>query len=504
MIAQINLFFNFNIPSFSNNCYYINMENKPKLTVSGYRGIWGESLTPGIVESYVKAFIKFVKENINDNPTILIGRDGRESGPQIKEVIIEIFKKENISFVDGDILPTPTVLFAVKKHGYDSAIIITASHNPREYNGLKFVTNKALFTNEEEVKKIKENYKIISNKFFFGSLFSSARIFSCWKISLLGPSACARLPKTTSSLSNFPIFPQEHADQILKNINIEAIRSKKWKVAVDMINASACVLDPYLFEKLGVELVPLNNIPDGNFGHKPEPLKENLGDIANLVKEKNCNLGFAHDPDADRLVVINEEGIMISEEYTLALGVEAIMSRPENKGKNIVINMSTSQMNKDIALKYEGLCIRTKVGEANVVSGIEKNKAVIGGEGGGGVIYPTINMARDSFVSLALILELLAERNQTVSECIKSLPKYEVRKDKMPISGDLQEMYSKMKIYFKDAEVNELDGLRLDFSDSSWIHLRPSNTEPIIRLIGEAKNKERIESLFEETKSVIS
>jgi len=298
-----------------------------------------------------------------------------------------------------------------------------------------------------------------------------------------------------------PNFTKEHADQIIKHINIEAIKARKFKVAVDMINASACVLDPYLFEKLGIELVPLNNIPNGVFGHKPEPLRENLGDVANLVKEKGCDLGFAHDPDADRLVVINEEGVVISEEYTLALGVEAILSKnPNNK---VVVNMSTSQMNKDIAEKYNGTCIRTKVGEANVVAGIIENDAIIGGEGGGGIIYPIMNMARDSFVSLSLILELLAERKQTVSECIKSLPLYEVRKDKMPISGDLEVMYSKMKNQFSDAKVNELDGLRLDFSDSSWIHLRPSNTEPIIRLIGEAKTKERIDELFEEVKRII-
>jgi phosphomannomutase len=478
------------------------MKTEPKLTVSGYRGIWGESLNNQIVENYTRAFIKFIKDNFKENPTILIGRDGRESGPQIKKIIIEIFKKYNIDYIDGDILPTPTVLFAIKKHSYDGAIIITASHNPREYNGLKFVTDKALFTNEKEVEMIKENLKEISSrkKFSLGSLFSSAQIFSCWKISLLGPSTCARLPKTTSSQSN---FFQEHADLILKNIDLELIKSKKWKVAVDMINASACVLDPYLFQKLGVELIPLNNIPDGKFGHKPEPLRENLEDIGKLVKEKNCNLGFAHDPDADRLVIIDENGDVVFEEYTLSFGVEAIMSRPENYGKNVVINMSSSKMSEDIAEKYGGKCFRTKVGEANVVSGIEKYNAVIGGEGGGGVIYPSINMARDSFVSLALILELLAKRNQTVSECVKTLPKYEMLKDKIPVSGSLEEMYKKMKTYFKDCQINESDGLRLDFSDKTWIHLRPSNTEPIIRLYGEATNKERIAKLFEETKKVI-
>jgi len=489
------------------------MENTPKLTVSGYRGIWGESLTNEIVVNYVKAFIKFVKENIKENPTILLGRDGRESGPEIKKTIIKTLSELGVNFIDGDILPTPTVLFAVRKHGYDSAIIITASHNPREYNGLKFVTNKALFTNEQEVEKIKKNYEEILEKKLRQNIPSEST-----DIFLLKNSSCShrRAPKSfiRNILSSFfahkNILPQdfnlprEHANQIIKNIDVEKIKAHKFKVAVDMINASACVLDPYLFEKLGVELVPLNNIPDGKFAHKPEPVRENLEDIARLVKEKGCNLGFAHDPDADRLVIINEFGEVIFEEYTLALGVEAIMSRPENKGKNVVINMSTSQMNKDIAEKYGGKCIRTKVGEANVVTGIEKNNAIIGGEGGGGIIYPTINMARDSFVSLALILELLSNRNQTVSKCIESLPKYKMRKDKISINGNLEDLYNKMKLHFKECELNELDGLRLDFKDNSWIHLRPSNTEPIIRLFGEAKTTERISELFNETSKILA
>jgi phosphomannomutase len=486
---------------------------EPKLTISGYRGVWGESLSPIIVSNYTKAFIKFVQENISENPTILICRDGRESGPEIKQIIIKIFKKLAIRFIDGDILPTPTALFSVKNNEYSGAIIITASHNPIEYNGLKFVTNKALFTNEEEVEKIKENYKIIQKQESCQDIPSEST-----DIFLLKNSSCSRrrAPKSfiknilsrffkKNILSSFFIreisLPKKHAEQIIQNINVNAIKSRGFKVAVDMINASACVLDPYLFERLGVELVPLNNIPNGKFAHKPEPLRENLIDIGKLVIKEKCDLGFAHDPDADRLVIINEKGVVISEEYTLAFGTEAILSK--NKNNKVVINLSTSQMNKDIAEKYGGECIWTKVGEANVVAGIIKNNAIIGGEGGGGIIYPTINMARDSFVSLALILELLAERKQTVSECILTLPKYEMRKDKMPIIGDLKENYSKMKNHFKDARINELDGLRIDFTDSSWIHLRPSNTEPIIRLIGEAKTKERIESLFEEVKFIV-
>ena len=475
------------------------MQNQPKLTVSGYRGIWGESLNTEIVQDFTKAFIKFTQESFNKNPTILIGRDGRESGPEIKKIIIEVFNNLKVDFVDGDILPTPTVLFAVNKHKYDGAIKITASHNPIEYNGLKFVTNKALFTNEEEVEKIKNNY---------GKEQSDRKLVVLGKLAQADePSRenfqqkIIRVDENNKQREDFSFLKKEHVDQIIANINIEKIRSRKFKVAVDMINASACVVDPYLFEQLGAELIPLNNIPNGIFAHKPEPLKENLSEIEQLVKTSGADIGFAHDPDADRLVVINENGNVVGEEYTLALGVEAILSK--NHKNKVVINMSTSQMNKDIAEKYDGICIRTKVGEANVVNGIIENKAIIGGEGGGGIIYPAINMARDSFVSLAVILELLAERNQTISECIETLPKYEVRKDKMPIEGDLQEKYSKMKNHFVDAKVNELDGLRLDFSDSSWIHLRPSNTEPIIRMIGEAKTKERIDSLFKETKNII-
>jgi len=292
-----------------------------------------------------------------------------------------------------------------------------------------------------------------------------------------------------------PNFTKEHVDQILAHVNIEAIRARKFKVAVDMINASACVMDPYLFEQLGVELIPLNNIPNGKFAHKPEPIKENLGDIANLIKEFKADLGFAHDPDADRLVIINENGEVISEEYSLALGIENILSK--NPGRAIVINLSTSQMSADIAKKYGSECFRTKIGEGNVVEGILSHNAIIGGEGNGGVIYPTINTVRDSFTGLSLVLELLAERKQTVSQCIATLPKYFIKKDKWSAIGkNLEEIYSKLKSHFKDTKIDEQDGLRLEFPDSSWIHLRPSNTEPIIRLFGEAKDENSIEALF--------
>lgn len=456
-----------------------------KLQVSGYRGIWGENLTEEIASKYALAFIEYIKEKTNKKyPTILIGRDGRESGPIIKKAIINKLEKQNVKIIDGDVLPTPTVLYAVRTHKYDGAIIITASHNPIEYNGLKFVMSDGFFTNENDVKNIIEKYNQIN--------IQESKTKLMYKIKNI-----LQVFKLT------PNFVKEHADHILKNIDTEKIRAKKFKVAVDMTNGASCVMDPYLFEQLGIQLLSINNIPNGKFTHKPEPLKENLEQIEKFVKENKVDIGFVQDPDADRLVVIDEHGEMISEEYTVSLGMEAILAKYPNTEQTIVINMSTSQMNTDIAHKYGGECIRAKVGEANVVSEMLKVNAIAGGEGGGGVIYPTINFARDSFVSLCLILELLAKNNKSISETVKEFPKYHMKKDKITITDSLENCYKKLKEHFKEATANELDGLRLDFADSSWIHLRPSNTEPIIRLYGEAKEKIQIENLFTETKKIL-
>lgn len=480
------------------------MQNKQRINVSGYRGIWGDTLSKEVVILYTRAFVSFLKEK-HSNPTILIGRDGRESGPEIRDIILNELKNLGVESVDGDILPTPTVLFSVRKHGYTGAIIITASHNPIEYNGIKFVNDQALFTINSEVQQINKYYEEEIEKFendrkeniASGSITESD-----------GSSTSKNLSRDllradgSNVLLKIPNFTKEHADKILESINVEAIRAKKFKVAVDMINASACVMDPYLFEQLGVEVFPLNNIPNGKFGHRPEPLRENLGDIEKLVAEKEVDVGFVHDPDADRLVVVSEKGIVVSEENSIALAIENILSK--NKGKPIVLNLSTSQRGADVAKKYGSEVFRTKIGEGFVVEGMLAHNAIIGGEGNGGIIYPTINTCRDSFTGLALILELMAERNKTISELVNEVPKYIIKKDKWSILGiNLNEMYLKLKSMFPDATYDEQDGIRFDFPDSSWLHLRPSNTEPIIRLFGEAKTQSRIDGLFEEAKKVI-
>jgi phosphomannomutase len=450
------------------------MPIKPTFTVSGYRGVWGDTMNTEIASLYARAFIKFLKiDQENIRPKILIGRDGRESGPEIKEAIIKELIKYGVDFIDGEILPTPTVMFSVRKHNYDGAIIITASHNPIEYNGLKFVNNKAFFLEESEAQRINEYIQDEEDML------------------------ADRTPGTfINEVMEIPNFTKEHADKIASSVDKELIRSKNYKVAVDMINASACEVDPYLFGELGVELIPFNNIPNGKFEHKPEPNEANLIDIADFVKHSKVDLGFAHDPDADRLVVIDENGKVVFEEYTLALCVENILS--QNPNQKVAINLSTSRISLDIAEKYEGTGYMAKVGEPNVVKEIIKNNAIIGGEGNGGVIYPTVNLARDSFIGIALILELLAKRDQKVSEIVSTLPKYFMKKAKYPMTEALDKKIAKLKEHFSDAESIEIDGVRLDFPDKAWLHLHPSNTEPIFRLYGEASSQERIDGLFKE------
>lgn len=444
---------------------------RPKFTISGYRGIWGDSLNPEIVTKYIHAFTKLLQRDAKvKNLTILIGRDGRTSGVEISNLIIDELLKLGINIVDSGILSTPTIIFAVRKHKYDGAIIITASHNPIEYNGLKFINKNALFLDLSEIGKLLKYFRLVKTK--------------------------TNIRKAGEKVLAQPNFSKEHIDKILENINVKAIRKRKFKIAVDMINGAACVENLYFFKQLDVELYPINDIPNGEFQHQPEPLAENLSGIARLVKEKKTDVGFAQDPDADRLVIVNEHGEVISEEYTLAIAVENILSKNENQ--IIAINLSSSAMNVDIARKYNSRYIFTKVGELNVVKEIISNNAIIGGEGSGGVIYPKINLARDSFVSMALILELLAKRKQTVTDLISTLPCYFIKKDKWPRRGDLKGVYRKLKLYFKGIPYVEIDGIRFNFFDGSWIHLRPSNTEPIFRLIGEAKTKKRIELLFKE------
>ena len=444
------------------------MKTQPKLTVSGYRGIWGESLNEEIASFYIESFAIFLQKR--NAKKILIGRDARISGPEIVNVAKKILTESGIDVIDGGLLPTPTVLYLVRTMKFDGALMITASHNPPQYNGIKFITDKALFTNEEEVAEISEN---------------------------LGKKSVKKNHGTYTKEEN---LGTKHINHIVENVNKDLIKEQKYTVVLDAINSVGSYLGPMLLEKLGCTVYTLNGTPDGKFAHTPEPLAENLTDLAEKVKEYKADIGFALDPDGDRLVVCDEKGVVVFEEYTLSLAIKAILAKTPG---DIVTNLSTTNTNKDLVEETGFKNFRTKVGEANVVAGIVEHNAVIGGEGGGGVIYPQINLCRDGFTGMALILESLAISKHTVSHLVGILPHYEFIKTKIPFSGNIKDIIEKMKTHFEEGVADTQDGLKVDMPDGSWIQIRASNTEPIIRIFAEAKTKEKAEQMIEDTKKIV-
>jgi phosphomannomutase len=450
------------------------MQQITTLPVSGYRGIWGQNLNPEIVRDLTRAFGVFTQKR--DGKKILIGRDARHSGEEILGIISSTLTEMGFDVVDAGIVPTPTILFLTKKKGYDGALIATASHNPPEYNGIKFVTGRGLFTTEDEAEEIVSYYSTWTSGF---------------QLETGGPSR---------TVLHEPELWREHAKHIVSCVDVEKIKNKKLKVVVDTINSTGAVVDPYFFELLGVEAIIINEIPDGNFAHMPEPLPENLKTLGEKVREVGADVGFAQDPDADRLVVCDETGKVISEEYTLALGILSVLSK--EKG-DIVINLSTSRVNELIGNKFGVKTYRSKVGEGNVVEMMQEVNALVGGEGGGGFIYPKMNEARDSLAGMATIITLLVETGQKLSEIVETLPKTYMAKTKIPAKIPFPELKPLILKGMGECEIDERDGLRLDFSDGRWVSARASNTEPIIRIMAECATEKEANELLEEVVNLV-
>lgn len=440
---------------------------QPRLTVSGYRGVWEETLTEAIARRYARAFVSVTKAT--GGTKVLVGRDGRASGPMIMNAVIAEITAAGLDVLDLGMCPTPTVLFLVKHEGAAGAMIITASHNPIEYNGLKFVNSQALFTSEAEVAALQRAFETDA------------------PLPTLEPAQ-----KKGTHISTEHLF-EKHLARLLEHTDVAAISARSFRVALDPINSVGCTTTPLLFAKLGVMASIINGEPDGLFRHEPEPLPKNLGGLGEAVRANRCDVGFAQDPDADRLVLCDEAGTILSEETTLALCFQAVLRKTPGA---VVINMSTSNQSEDAARAYGCTTIRTKVGEANVVGGILASSAVVGGEGGGGVIWPAVNLARDSYVGITLVLELMATTGKKLSTLAAELPQYAMTKKKLPITGALSDLYQKAREIFPAAACNELDGLRFDFPDRSWVHIRPSNTEPIVRIIAEAPTPEALQALL--------
>lgn len=441
-------------------------------SVSGIRGIVGESLTPENIIRHVYAFAKQLAEK-----EVVLGGDPRTSNAFIRPLVKSILTSCGKDVIDIGITPTPTVQIAVEKLKAAGGIAITASHNPIEWNGIKFMGPDGLFLPQNAVSRL------------FEVADDTQREYMGWES--LGKE---------DSYSN---AIDDHLEKIyrLPYINAEQIRKKKFRVGLDCVNGAGGLIIPKLLEHFGCEVVGLNLEPTGVFAHTPEPIPQNLKDLAKLVQENNCNIGFAVDPDVDRCAIIGNDGNPMGEEYTLAIAVKFILSQ---KLGHVVINLSTSRAIDEIVQYYNSVLVRTKVGEINVAEEMREIDAVIGGEGNGGVILPDVHLGRDAPVAVALTLQQLAEFDGTIAQFKNTLPQYYILKDKAPIGNvDPDRVMKYFSEQYKSEQLNSIDGLRIDHSDY-WIHLRKSNTEPIMRIIVESRTPEKSWQILQQTKETIS
>lgn len=446
------------------------MSDKLLKSISGIRGIVGKTLTATEVLKYSSAFGNYCKGG-----KVVLGRDTRKSGEVFRGTVLSGLLCTGCEVIDLGICPTPTVGIAVKGLKAKGGIMLTASHNPAQWNGLKFFNSDGIFLDEKESKKL-------------FTLAEKEISYSDWDA----------LGKVKLDQS----WTEKHIQRILNLAFIDKnkIKRNKFKVVLDCNNGAGSKIAPSLLKKLGCNLIELNCGLSGDFIHRPEPVPENLGLLCRKVKDTKADLGFACDPDADRLAVVSEQGVPLGEEYTLALCVNFVLSK---KLSDVAVNVSTSRVIEDIARKYGVRVFRSKVGEVYVVSLLKKIKGIIGGEGNGGVILPENHYGRDAQVGMALILQYLAESGKRISKLKESLPQYYIQKDKMRFSGDFD---AKMKRYlrkFRRAKINYLDGVKIEF-ENSWINIRKSNTEPIIRVMAEAKSQKEAERLVLKAKRELS
>ena len=451
-------------------------------SISGIRGtiggVHGENLTPIDAVNFGCAYGQWlINKNPNTKHKVIIGRDARTSGEMIQNLVQFSLISMGINIIDLGLSTTPTVELMVKKYKADGGIIITASHNPTQWNALKLLNKNGEFLNLAEGKLIVD--------------YSQNKNFSFSQVNDLGT-----LTKEKQSMN-------QHIDSVLNLnlVNVENIKSKKLKIVVDAVNSTGGIIVPDFLNKLGIEVVKLFCEPNGNFPHNPEPLKENLKEISNKVLETGADLGIAIDPDVDRLVFICENGEVFGEENTLVACSDYVLSKTPG---NTVSNLSSSRALNDITLKHNQTHYYSAVGEVNVIEKMKEVNAVIGGEGNGGIIYPESHYGRDAIVGIGLFLSLFCERNLSASNLLNTFPKYYMVKEKINLSKstNIDKIFNQIAEKYKNEKINLVDGIRIDFSES-WVQLRKSNTEPIIRIYSEAKSEERSNNLISEIKTLI-
>ncbi len=442
-------------------------------TISGFRGTIGgragENLTPQDIVECTAGFGQWILDTTG-NPNIVVGRDGRISGEIVANLVINTLRCMGISVVDLGLSTTPTVEIAVPKEQAGGGIILTASHNPREWNALKLLNNKGEFINAADGASVLE--RVANGRIDYAP------------VNQLGAY------RTDDS------YIQQHIDMILALplVDAPAIRAKNFRIVVDAINSTGALSVPPLLEALGCQVTLINGEINGQFAHNPEPLKENLGQLSSEVRMHKANLGLAVDPDVDRLVFMCEDGELFGEEYTLVAVADYLLA--QNKGGNTVSNLSSSRALRDVTLKHGGQYFASSVGEVHVVQKMKAVNALIGGEGNGGIILPDLHYGRDALVGIALFLSHLAQSGRQISTLRKTYPDYHMVKNKMecPPDGSLENIFTELQTKYRNEQVNTEDGLKIDF-ESGWVHLRPSNTEPIIRVYAESTSAVIAENL---------
>lgn len=444
-------------------------------SISGIRGTIGgapdDNLTPIDAVKFAAAYGTWLKKHIYKNRVkVVVGRDARISGEMVQNLVQYTLVGLGIDVVDIGLSTTPTVEVAVTMEQADGGIILTASHNPKHWNALKLLNSKGEFLNAQEGEEILH--------------IAAANEFTFAEVDALG------------HITHNDTYIQRHIDAVLSLLplaTLEAIRKRKFKVAVDAVNSTGGIAIPLLLERLGAEVVPLYCEPNGQFPHNPEPLKEHLSDICAKVVEVKADLGVVVDPDVDRLALITEEGEMFGEEYTLVACADYYLGK---KKGNVVSNLSSSRALRDIAEKHGVEYAAAAVGEVNVVTKMKEVNAVIGGEGNGGVIFPELHYGRDALVGVVLFLSLLVEKGITVSALRRSYPAYFMSKNKIQLTSGLNpdKVLLAMQEKYAHEQITTIDGLKIDFP-FSWVHLRKSNTEPIIRIYTEAKTQAEADAL---------
>jgi phosphomannomutase len=443
-------------------------------SISGIRGTIGgkvgDNLTPVDAVKFASAYGTFLKNTIKKKKlTVVIGRDARISGPMIHNLVVNTLVGLGIDVIDLGLSTTPTVEVAVPMEQADGGIILTASHNPKQWNALKLLNAKGEFLSGADGATILE--------------IAEAEAFDFSDVDSLG------------EITMNDAYMDIHIDEVLELplVDADAVAKRKFKVVVDGVNSSGGIIIPKLLEQMGVECVKLYCEPNGHFPHNPEPLKEHLGDICKLVLEEKADFGIVVDPDVDRLAFISNDGKMFGEEYTLVACADYVLSKTPG---NTVSNMSSSRALHDITKKHNGSYQASAVGEVNVVALMKSTNAIIGGEGNGGIIYPELHYGRDSLVGVALFLTHLASLDITVAELRASYPQYYMSKNKIELTPqiDVDAILVGMTDKYKNENISTIDGVKIDFA-TEWVHLRKSNTEPIIRIYTEAPTQEAADKL---------